>query len=132
MVVDKNVYDEVVNKGIENKYPDAYNANDFLERNQIPIIPVDISLDLSKFRDPGETSCYILAKKEGICISSYIRANKKYKSFNIPCLVLDTFFYNQLLKKNIDKKKFISILNELKSVNGTSANRVSVFLELIS
>lgn len=45
---------------------------------------------------------------------------------------LDTFFYNQLLKKIIDKKKFINILNELKGVNGTSANRVSVFLELIS
>ena len=132
IVIDKSVYNEVVEKGIEKKYPDAYNAKDFLEKNQIPIIPLDISSDLSKFRDPSETSCYILAKKEGICISSDIRANKKFKSLKIPFMELDTFFYNQLLKKIIDKKKFINILNELKGVNGTSANRVSVFLELIS
>ena len=132
VVIDKSVYNEVVEKGIEYKFPDAYNAKDFLERNQIPIIPTDIKSDLSKFRDPGETSCYILAKKEGICISSDIRANKKFKKLGIAFIELDTFFYNQLLKKKIDKKRFINILNELKGVNGTSANRISVFLELIS
>ena len=45
---------------------------------------------------------------------------------------LDTFFYNQLLKKRINRKRFINILNDLKGVNGTSANRISVFIELIS
>ena len=45
---------------------------------------------------------------------------------------LDTFFYNQLLNKRIDKKRFINILNELKGVNGTSANRISLFMELLS
>ena len=132
VVIDKSVYNEVVEKGMENKYPDAYNAKDFLEKNQIPIIPVDIKSDLSKFRDPGETSCYILAKKEGICISSDIRTNKKFKNLNVAFIELDTFFYNQLFKKRIDKKRFINILNELKGVNGTSANRISVFMELIS
>lgn len=132
LVIDKNVYNEVVEKGMECKYPDAYNAKDFLEKNQIPIIPTDISSDLSKFRDPGETSCYILAKKEGICISSDIRANKRFKNLNVAFMELDTFFYNQLLKKRINKKRFITILNDLKGVNGTSANRISVFIELIS
>ncbi len=132
LVIDKSVYNEVIEKGMENKYPDAYNAKDFLEKNQVPIIPIDIKSDLSKFRDPGETSCYILAKKEGICISSDIRANKKFKNHNVNFMELDTFFYNQLLKKKIDKKRFINILNELKGVNSTSANRISVFLELIS
>ncbi|KKM84278.1 hypothetical protein LCGC14_1300780 [marine sediment metagenome] len=132
LIIDKSVYDEVVEKGMENKYPDAYNAKDFLEKNQIPIIPIDIKSDLNKFRDPGETSCYILAKKEGICISSDIRANRKFKNLNVAFMELDTFFYNQLLKNRIDKKRFMSILNELKGVNGTSANRISIFLELIS
>ena len=132
LVIDKTVYNEVVEKGVESKYPDAYNARNFLEKNQIPIIPTDISSDLSKFRDAGETSCYILAKKEGICISSDIRANKKFKNLNVAFMELDTFFYNQLLKKKIDKKRFINILSELKGVNGTSANRISIFLELIS
>ena len=132
VVIDKSVYNEVVEKGMENKYPDAYNAKDFLEKNQIPIIPIDIKSDLSKFRDPGETSCYILAKEEGICISSDIRANDKFKNLNVAFMELDSFFFNQLLKKRIDKKRFINILNELKGVNGTSANRISVFMELIS
>ncbi len=132
LIIDKSVYNEVIEKGIENKYPDAYNAKDFLEKNQIPIIPIDIKSDLSNFRDPGETSCYILAKKEGICISSDIRANRKFKNLNVAFMELDTFFYNQLLKKRIDMKRFMSILYELKGVNGTSANRISIFLELIS
>ncbi len=132
LVIDKSVYNEVVEKGIENKYPDAYNAKEFLEKNQIPIIPIDIQTDLSKFRDPGETSCYLLAKKEGVCVSSDIRANQKFKKLNINFMELDTFFYNQFMKKNIEKKRFIHILNELKGVSGTSANRISVFLELIS
>ena len=131
VVIDKSVYNEVVEKGMEKKYPDAYNTKDFLEKNQIPIIPIDIKSDLSKFRDPGETSCYILAKKEGICISSDIRANKKFKNLNVAFMELDTFFYNQFLKKKIDKKRFINILNELKGVYGTSANRISVFMELL-
>jgi len=33
LVIDKSVYNEVVEKGMENKYPDAYNAKDFLEKN---------------------------------------------------------------------------------------------------
>ena len=123
---------DLAQEGIENKYPDAYIAKDFLEKNQIPIIPVDIKSELPKFRDPGETSCYILAKEEGVCISSDVRANKKLKNLNVAFLELDTFFYNQLMKKTISKKRFIEILNDLKLVNGTSANRISVFLELLS
>ncbi|MHA1660265.1 MAG: hypothetical protein ACTSUT_14230 [Promethearchaeota archaeon] len=132
MIIDKSVYNEVVEKGMEHKYLDVYDAKNILEKNQIPIIPIDIKSDLSKFRGPGEISCYLLAKKEGTCINSNIRANKKFKIFNTAFMELYTFFYNQLLKNTIDKKRFIKILNELKGVNGTSANRISVFLELLS
>lgn len=132
LVIDNNVYNEVVERGIENKYPDAYEAKNFLESNRIPIIPIDIKQNLFKFRDPGETSCYMLAKDEGICISSDIRANRKFKNNKIPFMELDTFFYNQFLKRNVSKKKLITILNELRIVNGTTANRISVFLEVIS
>jgi hypothetical protein len=132
VVIDNNVYKEVVEVGIKEKYPDAYDAKDLLENNRIPIIPVNIEKSLSKFRDPGETSCFLLAKKQGICISSDVRANKKFKSRNISFMELDTFFYNQYMNKQLDKKKFISVLNTLKEVDGTSSDRVSVFLELIS
>ena len=45
---------------------------------------------------------------------------------------LNTFFYNQFLKKKIDKYIFIDFLNNLKKVDGTSANRISIFLELLT
>ena len=132
IVIDTNVYYETVERGINNNYPDAFLVEDFLKKNQIPIIPVEISSDLSKFRDPGETSCYVLAKSKGLCISSDIRANKKFSNFKIQCIQLDTYFYKQFLNKRIEKNRLIDILGDLKSVDGTSANRVSVFLELLS
>lgn len=132
MIVDKSVYNEVVEKGIENNFPDALMTKDFLEKNQIPIIPIDISAEISKFRDPGETSCYILARSEGICISSDTRANKIFNNLQIPSMQLDTFFYNQYLKTKITETEFIDILERLKKVDGTSANRINIFLELIS
>lgn len=46
IVIDKSVYTEVVEKGIENNYPDSYLVRNFLEMNQIPIIPVNISSQL--------------------------------------------------------------------------------------
>ncbi|MGQ4873686.1 MAG: hypothetical protein ACP6IY_06370 [Promethearchaeia archaeon] len=132
VVIDNSVYREVIDNGIEKNYQDAHIAKYFLEKYQIPIIPTDIHPEIQKFRDAGETSCFILAKQEGICISCDVRANKKFKKFGIKSIELDTFFYNQLLKKKIDKKKFMNILFKLKNVNGTSVNRILVFLELIS
>jgi len=75
---------------------------------------------------------FILAKSGGICISSDIRANKKFEAFKVPYMQLDTFFYNQFLKKKIDKYIFIDFLNNLKKIDGTSANRISIFLELLT
>lgn len=132
VVIDNNVYREVVEKGLENNYLDAYIAKDFLEKNQIPIIPVNISSELFKFRDPGETSCYILSKNEGICISSDVRATKKFEQLNTPFMELDTFFYNKLLAEKINTKMFLDIMDSLKKINGTTAKRISVFLKLIS
>lgn len=132
IVLDKSVYNEVVEKGIENNYPDAHIVKDFLEKKQIPIIPIDISGEISKFRDPGETSCYLLAKSEGLCISSDSRANRIFNNMQVPFMQLDTFFYNQYLKNKITEMDFVDILEKLKKVDGTSANRINVFLELIS
>lgn len=62
-MIDSSVYEEVIEKGISNDYSDAYKAREFIEKNQIPIISVDLSSDLSKFRDPGETSCTKVGEK---------------------------------------------------------------------
>ncbi len=73
-----------------------------------------------------------MTKSEGVCISSDIRAINKFNNLQIPCIQLDVFFYKQFLNKKIRKNKFINILRDLKNVNGTSANRISIFFELIS
>ena len=81
IIIDSSVYDEVVVKGIKNNYPDAHVAKKFLQQHQISVIPIDISNDLHKFRDAGETSCALLALHEDsnrICITSDIRALKKF------------------------------------------------------
>jgi len=62
----------------------------------------------------------------------HVRANKKFESNNVSFSELDTFFYNQFIKNKINRERFLTILNELRKVKGTSANRISVFLEIIS
>ena len=78
VVIDSSVYQEVVVYGKKNKYPDANDAEISLNEFKIPVISIDISEELFRFRDPGETSCYILAKEDGICLTSDDRAYKKF------------------------------------------------------
>ncbi|MHA1168276.1 MAG: hypothetical protein ACTSP4_07355 [Candidatus Hodarchaeales archaeon] len=132
VVIDTSVYEEVVENGIRLGYPDAVQAKNFLEKYLVPIIPINISTEINKFRDAGETSCFILAKKEGICISSDIRACKKFASYGIPSMQLDFFFYNQLLNMRIDENKFIYLLDRLEDVCATTTERKYHLLMLIS
>ncbi len=123
IIIDTSVHHEVVTEGIRRQYPDAHRIQDFLEQNQIPIIPIDISSDFNKFRDEGETSCYLLAKEGGTCISSDVRANKKFEKFMVPSIQLDMFFYNQYIIKKINKQKFELILDKLEEIYATTPER---------
>lgn len=132
VVIDTSVHKEVVLDGIKNNYPDAIQAREFLEKNQIPIISVNVSVDFSKFRDAGETSCYILAKQRGICISSDTRAIQKFNKHAIPCMQLDNFFFLKFLEGKITKITIKRILNDLKIIYATTSERELFFLMKIN
>lgn len=132
IVIDKEVYNEVIEKGKTKNFPDAFIAEDFLINNNVPIIPTDIKNFINIFRDPGETSCYVLAKVEGTCITNDKRAFNKFKSQSISVINLDTFFYHKSIKKKYSKKAIINILDKLLSVYGTTAERYATFIKLLS
>lgn len=129
VVIDSSVYKEAVDDGIVQNHVDALDLKKFLERKQVPSIPVDISNDLGRFKDAGETSCYILAKQDGVCVTSDTRALKKYKNEGVPCMQPDIFFLTQFLEKKIDKKRLEDVLDALIHVRATTAERK---LEILS
>lgn len=125
--IDTSVYKEVVEDGIKLNYPDAFIAKKFIEDFKIPIIPIDITNDLVYFRDPGETSCYLLGKQGGICITTDLQAKKKMKQLGIDSLQLDEFFFNLGLEKKIQVEEFEFIMSKLEKVYATTLSR-SIFL----
>lgn len=129
IVIDKEVYTEVVENGKKNSYPDALIAEKFLIENKIPIIPTDIKKYLYLFRDYGETSCFILAKDEGVCITSDKRAFNKFEQQKVNVKRLDTYLYSEWIKKKYPKEKIITFLDSLLNVYATTPERYAVFIK---
>ncbi|TFG25643.1 MAG: hypothetical protein EU529_00085 [Promethearchaeota archaeon] len=129
LVIDNSVYEEVITDGKANNYSDAFKAEKLLKRNKIPVISIDISEDLVLFRDAGETSCYILARDDGICITSDDRAYKKFINQGQKAIRLDTFFFNKCIEKLLTENNFIEILKKLESVNATKPKSILFFIE---
>lgn len=133
--IDTSIYTEVVENGLNNNYPDAIAAKEFLQNYKIPIISIDVSKQIHKFRDAGETSCAILAlnkKTEGVCISSDKKAIKKYAMHNIPYAQLDTVYYNLFLKEKLKEEEFFSILYKLEEIYAINPERIMFFFDLIN
>jgi len=129
VIIDTNVYKEVVEKGEERGYQDATLAKRYLQKYQISIKPIDISYKLALFRDAGETSCHILSTGSDICISSDKRAIQKFIEYNTNVIHLDEFFFIQAIGKKLSKDDFISILNQLEMVYATSPERKLILLQ---
>ena len=127
--IDTSVHKEVVEDGIKLGYADAKLIDQFLKKYQIPIIPVDITKVLPIFRDPGESSCFILSKTGKICISSDKRALNKMKKRNIKVMQLDTFFFIQAKKKKIQFEDFRQILWQLRAIFATKTVRINSFIK---
>jgi hypothetical protein len=128
------VYDEVIVKGIENNYPDAHIAKNFLQQHQISVIPIDISKDFQKFRDAGETSCALLAlhkESNRICISSDLRALKKFEIFDIPAVQLDMVYFHLLQESLISEDDFFAILYELERIYAIKSKRIILFSDFL-
>lgn len=129
LVIDSSVYEEAVIKGKVKKYPDAGEVEFALNKFKIPVISIDISQDLNRFNDPGETSCYILAKEDGICLTSDDRAYKKFISEDLKVMKVDTFYFELLNQNHISEDEFFRILKKLEIINATKPKSILFFME---
>ena len=131
IVIDTSVYKEVVEDGIAKNYPDAYIAQKYLKDFEIEIIPIDITDELPLFRDPGETSCYLLALDAGVCLTSDRKAIKKMIHFGIEPISIDEYFYNLCLNNYLPLKELEVILKKFEGVYASSKERRAFFLNNI-
>ena len=131
VVIDSSVYQEVVIYGKANNYPDAVEAEEILNENRVPVISIDVSKDLFRFIDPGETSCYLLAIEEGICLTSDDKAYKKFLNENLKAMRIDNFYFKKLNQNRLTKKDFLQILNKLESVNATKPKSILFYIKKI-
>jgi len=129
VVIDSSVYQEVVINGKANNYPDAIEAEEILNENRVPVISIDVSKDLFRFIDPGETSCYLLAKEEGICLTSDDNAYKKFLNENLKAMRIDNFYFEKLNQNRLKKTDFFLILNKLESVNATKPKSILFYMK---
>ena len=132
VVIDSTVYEEVVIRGKHEEHKDAFEIEKLLKEFMIPVISVDVSKEIYLFRDAGETSCYILAKDHGICITSDERAYKKFINFELNTIRLDTFFFHAYQKRILKKNEFMNILEQLETVNATKPKSILFFLEKLN
>jgi len=132
-IIDKEVYNESVVKGMEEGYPDAYLIKYFIEKQKIiKIIEVDISKEINYFIGEGEASTYVLStEKNAIAITSDKVAYKKMFKRNARVVQTDLMFLNAYLKNFISKKELLDVLNRLLTVGGTTPERIAFILEKI-
>ncbi len=129
VVIDSSVYQEVVINGKANNYPDATEAEEILNENRVPVISIDVSKELFRFVDPGETSCYLLAIEEGICLTSDDKAYKKFLNENLKAMRIDNFYFEKLNQNRLKKTDFLLILNKLESVNATKPKSILFYMK---
>ena len=129
VVIDSSVYQEVVINGKANNYPDAFEAEEILNEYRVPVISIDVSKDLFRFIDPGETSCYLLAIEEGICLTSDDKAYKKFLNENLNAMRIDNFYFEKLNQNGLNKADFLQILNKLESVNATKPKSILFYMK---
>ncbi|MHA1764904.1 MAG: hypothetical protein ACTSVK_01470 [Promethearchaeota archaeon] len=131
IIIDTSVYTEVVVQGKKFHYPDAEKAELILKKYKIPIIPIDISNDLQLFRDPGETSCFVLGKESGITITADRRAYNKFLKHQIHVMKIEQFFFQKFKYKKINSEMLLSVLLTLEKVHAISVKEYYYFKELI-
>ena len=129
VVIDSSVYQEVIINGKANNYPDAIEAEEILNENRIPVISIDVSKEIFRFIDPGETSCYLLALEEGICLTSDDKAYKKFLNENLKAMRIDNFYFEKLNQNRLKRKDFLLTLDKLESVNATKPKSILFYMK---
>lgn len=131
LIIDTSVYQEVIIDGKANNYSDAYKAEKILKKFKIPIISIDVKDDLNLFRNAGETSCYILAKEDGVCITSDIRAYRKIHNKGQKVIRLDSFYFQKFKEGLLTEHRFITYLKKLEYINAITPKSILFFKEKI-
>ena len=129
VLIDTSVHKEVIINGKAKGYKDAVKAENFLKQFRIPVIPIDISKDIEFFKDLGETSCYLLAKDDGICLTSDDKAYHKFKKQCVEVVRLDTFFFQKCIEGVLTEQDFINILERLELINATKPKSILFFMK---
>jgi len=127
VVIDTSVHKEVIIDGKNQNYPDAFEAETCLNHAHIPIISNDISEEIYRMIDPGETSCFILAQTDGICVTSDDRAYNKFKLHNSPVIRLDALYFEFFKQKQILESRLFEIFDSLKQCNGIKSQSILFF-----
>lgn len=133
LYIDQEVYNEVITNGKEKGYGDAILVEVFIDEFQIPVISVDIQAELADFRDPGETSTFIISKDK-LALTNDIRAYKKLRVKGSKCLVLDSFIIMAVLENLLDKetaKEWLKLLNDANALSNKVYNEATNRLEVI-
>ncbi len=131
VVIDSSVYQEVIIDGKANNYPDAFETETYLNNYKIPIIPLDVSSELNRLIDIGETSCYILGKEDGVCLTSDDKAFKKFKRENLNVMRVDSFYIEMYRQKKVSETGLFDILKRLQFINATKPESIILFREEI-
>ncbi|MFQ5977001.1 MAG: hypothetical protein ACE5OZ_02575 [Candidatus Heimdallarchaeota archaeon] len=126
VVIDQEVFEEVVVQGKAGGYADAQAIEATLQNYKIPIIVVNVQQELPFFRDKGETSTFLLSIENRVCVTSDRRAFTKFESRGAEVLRTDTLLFKLLLSQKINYKIAASGLEALLKVGGTTPERFLV------
>lgn len=124
IVIDNHIYYEVVTKGKLYGYKDAFEADLLIKKYDIQIINVEIINEINYFKDPGETSTFLLINHR-IGLTSDIGAYKKIVKRKDHILMIDSFIISQYGNKKITREKCIEWLGLLYNVGAFSSTRLS-------
>jgi len=114
--IDTSVYEEAVIEGKNRNCQDAFLVENILKKFKIPVIPVEIKEFYDLFHNPGETSTFILAKEDGVGITSDRRAYNKFYQKKIRVIKLEQFFFQKYTERKLDIQILKEILKKLEDV----------------
>jgi predicted nucleic acid-binding protein len=129
-IIDCEVYNEAVVKGMEERYSDAYLLEYFIKKQKLmKIVELDTLKEINYFVGKGEASTYALSVKENaLAVTSDRVAYKKMFKRNAKAIQTDMLFLNAYFSNIVSKKELLDALNRLLNVGGTTPERITFIL----
>jgi predicted nucleic acid-binding protein len=123
ITTDTHVYKESITDAPE-KQEDAIILKRFLEKNQVPIVPVEIENAIELFRDEGEASCYSLASKDDIIITNDKKAIKRLKRLGMKSVFIEDLIFSVYSSSYLEVDEVFSMLERLKSIHAITPTQL--------